>query len=152
MTYLCGGKFTLITLRMKKNLIHRYLSSTVLPIWAILLLDLLIIVISCLMAYALRYDFRSIFSETSSIDRTIIWLWQRIYFVSASSVPTRTYCASPHLSISCAFSFLSLLRLQRWLVWVLYQNNISAWGSPYQCTLHGLYHQFCHDVLFTCGG
>ena len=58
---------------MKKNVIHRYLSSRVLPIWTILLFDVLIIVLSCLMAYALRYDFRSIFLETSTIDRTIIW-------------------------------------------------------------------------------
>ena len=58
---------------MKKNVIHRYLSSRVLPIWTILLIDVLIIVLSCLMAYALRYDFRSIFLETSTIDRTIIW-------------------------------------------------------------------------------
>ena len=58
---------------MKKNVIHRYLSSRVLPIWTILLIDVLIIVLSCLMAYALRYDFNSIFMETSTIDRTIIW-------------------------------------------------------------------------------
>ena len=33
----------------------------VLPIWTILLIDVFIIVISSLLAYALRYDFRSIF-------------------------------------------------------------------------------------------
>lgn len=36
-------------------------------------IDILIIVISSLFAYALRYDFNSIFLETSSIDKVILW-------------------------------------------------------------------------------
>lgn len=58
---------------MKRNFFHRYLSAKVLPIWTILLIDVLIIVISSLMAYALRYDFRILFSESSSVDITIVW-------------------------------------------------------------------------------
>lgn len=58
---------------MKRNFFHRYLSAKVLPIWAILLIDVFIIVISSLLAYALRYDFRSIFLESSTIDKTILW-------------------------------------------------------------------------------
>ena len=58
---------------MKHKIIHRYLSSKVLPIWTILLIDVLIIVVSSLLAYALRYDFRSIFLESSTIDKTIVW-------------------------------------------------------------------------------
>lgn len=46
---------------MKQNFFHRYLSAKVLPIWTILLIDIFIIVASCLLAYSLRYDFRSIF-------------------------------------------------------------------------------------------
>lgn len=42
------------------------------PIWTILLIDVLIIVVSSLLAYALRYDFRSIFLESSTIDKTIV--------------------------------------------------------------------------------
>ena len=56
---------------MKRNFFHRYLSAKVLPIWTVLLIDVLIIVVSSLLAYALRYDFRSLFSE-SSIDVTIV--------------------------------------------------------------------------------
>lgn len=37
------------------------------------MIDVLIIVISSLMAYALRYDFRILFSESSSVDITIVW-------------------------------------------------------------------------------
>ncbi len=57
---------------MKHKLFHRYLSAKVLPIWTILLIDVLIIVVSSLLAYALRYDFRSIFLESSTIDKTIV--------------------------------------------------------------------------------
>lgn len=57
---------------MKRNFFHRYLSAKVLPIWTILLIDVLIIVVSSLLAYALRYDFRSIFLESSTIDKTIV--------------------------------------------------------------------------------
>lgn len=58
---------------MKHKIFHRYLSAKVLPIWTILLIDVLIIVVSSLLAYALRYDFRSIFLESSIIDKTIVW-------------------------------------------------------------------------------
>lgn len=58
---------------MKHKIFHRYLSAKVLPIWTILLIDVLIIVVSSLLAYALRYDFRSIFLEFSTIDKTIVW-------------------------------------------------------------------------------
>lgn len=58
---------------MKHKIFHRYLSAKVLPIWTILLIDVLIIVVSSLLAYALRYGFRSIFLESSTIDKTIVW-------------------------------------------------------------------------------
>lgn len=58
---------------MKQNFFHRYLSAKVLPIWTILLIDIFIIVASCLFAYSLRYDFRSIFLDSSTIDKTILW-------------------------------------------------------------------------------
>ena len=57
---------------MKHKFFHRYLSAKVFPIWTILLIDVLIIVVSSLLAYALRYDFRSIFLESSTIDKTIV--------------------------------------------------------------------------------
>ena len=57
---------------MKHKFFHRYLLAKVLPIWTILLIDVLIIVVSSLLAYALRYDFRSIFLESSTIDKTIV--------------------------------------------------------------------------------
>lgn len=58
---------------MKHNFFHRYLSAKVLPIWTILLIDVAIIVVSCLFAYALRYDVRSIFLEYSTVGKTTLW-------------------------------------------------------------------------------
>lgn len=58
---------------MRINFFHRYLSAKVLPIWTILLIDILIIVISCFLAYGLRYDFQSVFSGAFSIARTVLW-------------------------------------------------------------------------------
>lgn len=58
---------------MKFNFFHRYLSVRVLPIWTILLVDLLTIIISTLLSYALRYDFRSIFVDSSTLDATLVW-------------------------------------------------------------------------------
>lgn len=58
---------------MKSKFFQRYLSLKVLPIWTILLIDVFIIVVSCMLSYALRYDFRSIFLDSSTIDRTILW-------------------------------------------------------------------------------
>lgn len=57
---------------MKYKFLFRYLSSKVVPIWTILLIDTLIVIVSSLLAYALRYDFRSIFLESSNIDRMIV--------------------------------------------------------------------------------
>ncbi len=58
---------------MRINFFHRYLSVRVLPIWTILLIDLLTIIISTLLSYALRYDFHSIFMESSTLDATLVW-------------------------------------------------------------------------------
>ena len=56
---------------MKRTVFNRYLSVKVLPIWVILLMDVLIVTISALFAYALRYDFSSIFLESSTVEKTI---------------------------------------------------------------------------------
>ena len=58
---------------MRPRFFQRYLSAKVLPTWTILLIDVFIIIASCMLSYALRYDFRSIFLDSSTIDKTIIW-------------------------------------------------------------------------------
>lgn len=56
---------------MKLKFIQRYLSTKVLPIWTILLIDVFIIILSSILAYILRYDLRSLFLESSNIDKAI---------------------------------------------------------------------------------
>ncbi|MDR3119066.1 MAG: polysaccharide biosynthesis protein [Mediterranea sp.] len=57
---------------MKRSFFHRYLSAKVLPIWTILLIDISVVVISCFLAYVLRYGFQDAFKETSSLAKTIL--------------------------------------------------------------------------------
>ena len=58
---------------MKQFFFHQYLSAKVLPRWTVLLIDILIVVVSCLLAYALRYNFRSIILEAPIVYRTIFF-------------------------------------------------------------------------------
>ena len=63
-----------ITKQMNKNIFRRYLSVKVLPIWSILIIDVLIVIVSCLIAYFVRNDFTSTFSPTYEVGRTVCWL------------------------------------------------------------------------------
>lgn len=54
-----------------KNFIKRYLSVNVLPIWMILAMDVIIITLSFLLAYTLRYDFSSRILDSASMWRTL---------------------------------------------------------------------------------
>ncbi|MCU6770373.1 UDP-glucose 4-epimerase [uncultured Bacteroides sp.] len=56
-----------------KTLIHRYLSVKVLPIWTILLMDIVLTALSCLIAYILRYDIKEVFTVLSDVDTSILW-------------------------------------------------------------------------------
>ncbi len=58
---------------MRLKFIRPYLSVKVLPIWSILLIDILIVSMSCVLAYILRYDFRSILTGITSVNETVIW-------------------------------------------------------------------------------
>ena len=53
---------------------RQHLSSRVLPVWTILLADILIIVLSTFIAYCLRYGFLSILEGTSTVDSAIVWV------------------------------------------------------------------------------
>lgn len=55
------------------RIFRQRLSSRVLPVWSILLADILIIALSTFMAYCLRYGFASIIEGTSTVDSAIVW-------------------------------------------------------------------------------
>lgn len=50
-------------------LIHRYLSLKVLPIWTILLMDVILVAVSCLLAYVLRFDVNRVAADISTWNR-----------------------------------------------------------------------------------
>ena len=94
---------------MKRNFFHRYLSAKVLPIWIVLLIDVLIIVVSSLLAYALRYDFRSLFSESSSIDVTIVCtVAVNLIFFRAFRTYSNVLRFSSFVDIMCIFVALTV--------------------------------------------
>lgn len=55
------------------RIFRQHLSSRVLPVWTILLADILIIALSTLLAYCFRYGFTSIIEGTSTVDSAILW-------------------------------------------------------------------------------
>ncbi|MBE6282751.1 MAG: polysaccharide biosynthesis protein [Mediterranea massiliensis] len=57
---------------MKQNIFQKYLTSRVLPIWTILLIDVFIVTLSTILAYALRVDFKSAFLDAQILTSTII--------------------------------------------------------------------------------
>ena len=100
---------------MKRNFFHRYLSAKVLPIWTILLIDVFIIVISSLLAYALRYDFRSIFLESSTIDKTILWtvvvnlIFFRVFHTYSNVLRFSSFVDIMHIFVSLTVSYALLM-------------------------------------------
>lgn len=58
---------------MKNKFFRRYLSSKVLPIWMILLIDIFLIIVSCLFAYILRHNFGMLFENSALVGKTILW-------------------------------------------------------------------------------
>ena len=59
-------------LAMKQNIFQKYLNSRVLPIWTILLIDVFIVVLSTVFAFALRYDFRPDFWDAQPLMSTMV--------------------------------------------------------------------------------
>lgn len=57
---------------MKNDFFHKYLSKKVLPLWIILLLDIFMIIVSCLVAYILSNDFQGVRNDTTLIDWMLI--------------------------------------------------------------------------------
>ena len=102
---------------MKQNFFHRYLSAKVLPIWTILLIDIFIIVASCLLAYSLRYDFRSIFLDSSTIDKTILWtvvanlIFFRVFRTYSNVLRFSSFVDIMRIFVSLTVSYLSLIHI-----------------------------------------
>ena len=86
-----------------KKFVRRYLSANVLPIWIILAMDVVMIGLSLLLAYALRYDFSSQVLDSATMWRTM-WLTMVVSLVFFKMF--RTYSSVLRLS-----SFVDIARI-----------------------------------------
>lgn len=86
-----------------KKIVRRYLSVNVLPIWMILAMDVVMIGLSLLLAYALRYDFSSRVLDSATMWRTM-WLTMIVSLVIFKMF--RTYSSVLRLS-----SFVDIARI-----------------------------------------
>lgn len=86
-----------------KKIVRRYLSANVLPIWMILAMDVVMIGLSLLLAYALRYDFSSRVLDSATMWRTM-WLTMVVSLVFFKMF--RTYSSVLRLS-----SFVDIARI-----------------------------------------
>ena len=86
-----------------RNFVKRYLSANVLPIWMILAMDVVMIGLSLLLAYALRYDFSSRVLDSATMWRTM-WLTMVVSLVFFKMF--RTYSSVLRLS-----SFVDIARI-----------------------------------------
>lgn len=86
-----------------RNFVRRYLSVNVLPIWMILAMDVVMIGLSLLLAYALRYDFSSRVLDSATMWRTM-WLTMVVSLVFFKMF--RTYSSVLRLS-----SFVDIARI-----------------------------------------
>ena len=134
---------------MNGGIFGQNFSLKVLPVWAILSIDVLVVFVSSLLAYALRYDFRSIFLDSSSIDKTILWV------VIVNLVFFRVF--RTYSNCTALFLFRGYHACFRIIDGGVCTADVGKcpdgerlWflsGSA-QCAVHVLCHQFRHDGMF----
>ena len=96
------------------NLVQNFISDRVLPIWCILLLDILLVIISVTMACLLRYDIASVFSEGSILGRAILWIvlvnafFFRIFHTYANIIRFSSFVDIMHIFVSLTISYFLL--------------------------------------------
>lgn len=57
---------------MRNKFFRRYLSAKVFPIWSVLLFDIFLVILSCMVAYALRYNLQSLAINAASVEVSLI--------------------------------------------------------------------------------
>ena len=96
------------------NLVQNYISDKVLPIWCILLLDIILVIISVTMACLLRYDIASVFSEGSILGKAILWVvmvntvFFRIFHTYANIIRFSSFVDIMHIFVSLTISYFLL--------------------------------------------
>ena len=119
---------------MKQPFFRRYISSKVLPIWTILLIDILIVVISTFLAYAIRYEFRDIFLENSTLDRTVFTsvvvnlIFFRVFRTYSGILRFSSFIDILRIfaSLSSAFITMLVIRYSAQMIWGFKWSPISV--------------------------
>lgn len=102
---------------MKRNPLKKFLSAKVLPIWIILLIDIFIILLSCVLAYLFRYEFQTLTLETVSLEITIVWvlvvnlIFFRVFRTYSNVLRFSSFIDIIRIFISLTVSYLILIVL-----------------------------------------
>ena len=127
---------------MQFRFVQRYLSSKVLPLWTVLLIDVLIVVVSTFLAYAIRYDFRSIFLENSTLDRTVFTslvvnlIYFRLFRTYSGVLRFSSFIDILRIfaSLTAAFVTMLLIRVSAEALWGIRWSPISVTLMAYICS------------------
>lgn len=69
--YLCDANTNYVS-KMRNKFFRKYLSAKVFPIWSILLFDVFLVILSCLIAYTLRYNLQSLVTNSTSVEISLL--------------------------------------------------------------------------------
>lgn len=69
--YLCDANTNYVS-EMRNKFFRKYLSAKVFPLWSILLFDVFLVILSCLVAYTLRYNLQSLVTNSTSVEISLI--------------------------------------------------------------------------------
>lgn len=69
--YLCEANTNYVS-EMRNKFFRKYLSAKVFPIWSILLFDVFLVILSCLVAYTLRYNLQSLVTNSTSVEISLL--------------------------------------------------------------------------------
>ena len=88
---------------MRTRLFRKYLSTKILPIWAILLFDIVLVIVSCLIAFFLRYDMEGTIGDTISFEKyLLIAVVVNVFFFR---------CFRTYLGVLRYSSFVDIMRI-----------------------------------------
>lgn len=96
---------------MRLSFFKQYLSAKVLPMWIILLMDVVMVIISCLVAYILRFKFISYYWESSVINHTIVWgvlvnlIFFRVFRTYSNVLRFSSFVDVLNVFVSLSFSY-----------------------------------------------
>jgi len=100
---------------MKKKFFHKYLSEKVLPLWTILLLDVFMIIISCLGAYILSDDFQEVREHATLIDLVLLttiivnFIFFRIFRTYSGVLRFSSFIDIMRIFVSLSFAYGTLI-------------------------------------------